>query len=157
MIIKNALLISFLFLSFFGKSQSVSRVYKIDELIARINNPDTTYVINFWATWCKPCVAELPSFDSLSKLSNVKILLVSLDFKEDLEKKVNPFLKSHNIKMECVLLDEINGNDFINKVDKTWTGAIPATLIKNKEHKVFIEKKMHLAQLKMHLAEVERK
>ncbi len=157
MIIKNVLLISFLFLSFFGKAQSVSSVYKIDELVNRIKNSDTTYVINFWATWCKPCVAELPAFDSLSKVSNVKILLVSLDFKEDLEKKVNPFLKSHNIKMECVLLDEINGNDFIDKIDKAWTGAIPATLIKNKDHRVFIEKKMHLSELQKHLADVEKK
>lgn len=157
MIIKNVLLISFLFLPFLGKTQSVSKVYKIDELVGRINNSDTTYVINFWATWCKPCVAELPSFDSLSKISNVKILLVSLDFKEDLEKKVNPFLKSHNIKMECALLDEINGNDFIDKIDKRWTGAIPATLIKNKDHRIFIEKKMHLAELQKHLANLERK
>ncbi len=157
MIIKNALLISFFFLSFLGKSQSVSKVYKIDELVNRINNADTTYIINFWATWCKPCVAELPSFDSLSKISKVKVLLVSLDFKEDLEKKVNPFLKSHNIKMECVLLDEINGNDFINKVDKSWTGAIPATLIKNKDNRIFIEKKMHLTELQKHLMAVEGK
>ena len=157
MIIRNVLLISFLFLSFLGKAQSVSRVYRIDELVHRIKNSDTTYVINFWATWCKPCVAELPSFDSLSKISNVKILLVSLDFKDDLEKKVNPFLKSHNIKMECVLLDEINGNDFIDKIDKAWTGAIPATLIKNKDYRVFIEKKIHLSELQKHLADLERK
>ncbi|MBA3682736.1 MAG: TlpA family protein disulfide reductase [Bacteroidetes bacterium] len=157
MIIRNALLISFLFLSFLGKTQSVSKVYKIDELVSRINNSDTTFIINFWATWCKPCVAELPSFDSLSKISNVKILLVSLDFREDLEKKVNPFLKSHSIKMECVLLDEINGNDFINKIDKAWTGAIPATLMKNKDQRVFIEKKMHLSELQKHLAKLEEK
>jgi thiol-disulfide isomerase/thioredoxin len=157
MIIRNALLISILFLSLLSKGQSVSKVYKIDELLNRINTTDTTYIINFWATWCKPCVAELPSFDSLSKISKVKILLVNLDFKEDLEKKVNPFLKSHNIKMECVLLDEINGNDFIDKVDKGWTGAIPATLIKNKDHKIFIEKKMHLSELQKHLKAVEGK
>lgn len=151
------IILSFIFSLFNGKSQTVSRVYKIDGLVNRINDPDTTYIINFWATWCKPCVAELPSFDSLSKISKVKILLVSLDFKEDIEKKVNPFLKSHNIKMECVLLDEINGNDFINKIDKSWTGAIPATLFKNKEHRIFIEKKMHLSELQKHLADVERK
>ncbi len=59
--------------------------------------------------------------------------------------------------MECVLLDEINGNDFIDKIDKAWTGAIPATLIKNKDHRVFIEKKMHLSELQKHLADVEKK
>lgn len=149
--------LSFVFFLLNGKAQTVSKVYKIDGLVNRINNPDTTYIINFWATWCKPCVAELPSFDSLSKISKVKILLVSLDFREDLEKKVNPFLKSHNIKMECVLLDEINGNDFINKIDNSWTGGIPATLIKNKAHRIFIEKKMHLSELQKHLADIERK
>jgi thiol-disulfide isomerase/thioredoxin len=157
MTIKNALLISFLFLSFSVKTQTVSHVYKINELLNRINTPGETYVINFWATWCKPCVAELPSFDSLSKISNVKILLVSLDFKEDIEKKVNPFLAKNNIKMECVVLDEINGNDFIDKVDKSWTGAIPATLFKAGKHKIFIEKKMHLSELQKHLADIERK
>lgn len=157
MTIKNALLISFLFLSFIVKTQTVSHVYKINELLNRINTPGETYVINFWATWCKPCVAELPSFDSLSKISNVKILLVSLDFKEDIEKKVNPFLAKNNIKMECVVLDEINGNDFIDKVDKSWTGAIPATLFKAGKNKIFIEKKMHLSELQKHLADVEKK
>jgi len=157
MTIKNALLISFLFLSFIVKTQTVSHVYKINELLNRINTPGETYVINFWATWCKPCVAELPSFDSLSKISNVKILLVSLDFKEDIEKKVNPFLAKNNIKLECVVLDEINGNDFIDKVDKSWTGAIPATLFKNNNHKIFIEKKMHLSELQKQLENLERK
>ena len=144
MTIKNALLISFLFLSFVVRTQTVSHVYKINELVNRINNKDTTYVINFWATWCKPCVAELPSFDSLSKISNVKILLVSLDFKEDIEKKVNPFLAKNKITMECVVLDEINGNDFIDKIDKSWSGAIPATLFKRNCNRYFVEKKIHL-------------
>ena len=156
MTIKNALLISFLFLSFVVRTQTVSHVYKINELVNRINNKDTTYVINFWATWCKPCVAELPSFDSLSKISNVKILLVSLDFKEDVEKKVNPFLTKNNIKMECVILDEINGNDFIDKIDKSWSGAIPATLIKRNCNRYFVEKKIHLHELKKGLANAEK-
>ncbi|MEO6305452.1 MAG: TlpA disulfide reductase family protein [Bacteroidia bacterium] len=152
--LKTTLLISFLLFSFFVRSQTVSKVYKIDELVNRINS-DTLYVVNFWATWCKPCVQELPSFDSLSKTGTVKVLLVSLDFKEDLEKKVNPFLQKNNIKMECVLLDEINGNDFINKIDKSWTGAIPATLIKSRNKRVFLEKKLNLSELKKQLSIVE--
>ncbi|MDO8998836.1 MAG: TlpA disulfide reductase family protein [Bacteroidota bacterium] len=157
MTIKNAFLISFLFLSFIGKTQIVSSVYKIDDLLNRIKSKDTTYVINFWATWCKPCVAELPSFDSLSKVSNAKIILVSLDFKEDIEKKVNPFLQKKNIKLECVLLDEINGNDFINKVDPTWTGAIPATLFKKDCRSYFVEKKINRYELLKGLTSTETK
>lgn len=157
MTLKNAITISFLIFTILGKSQAVSHVYKINDLLARINNSDTTYIINFWATWCKPCVKELPSFDSLylnSNKRNLKILLVSLDFKEDIEKKLDPFLIKNKIKLECVVLDEINGNDFINKVDEKWTGAVPATLIKLNNKHVFIEKSISLKSLNTSLSEI---
>ena len=157
MTLKNAITISLLICTILGKSQAVSHVYKINQLLARINNSDTTYIINFWATWCKPCVKELPSFDSLylnSNKRNLKILLVSLDFKEDIEKKLDPFLLKNKIKQECVVLDEINGNDFINKVDEKWTGAVPATLIKLNNKRVFIEKSISLKSLNTSLSEI---
>ena len=123
-------------------------VYKIDDLTKRIyNNSDTTYIVNFWATWCKPCVAELPEFEKLhteSKDKKIKVLLVSMDFKEELDKKLKTFLEKNKYTCEVVLLDEINGNDFINKVSESWSGAIPATLItkNNKSTQDFIEKKV---------------
>lgn len=135
-------------------AQRVSHVYKTDALLQRISHPDTAYVVNFWATWCKPCVQELPAFDSLyaaTKGKAIKIMLVSLDFKEELDKKVNPFLKKNNIGIECVLLDEINGNDFINKISPQWSGAIPATLFKKGAASEFAEKKMQLKALQEQL------
>jgi thiol-disulfide isomerase/thioredoxin len=131
-------------------AQKVTHSYKIDELRNRLNKSDSLLVVNFWATWCKPCVQELPAFDSLA-LANpkVKVLLVCLDFKEELTKKVNPFLKKHHIKVECVLLDEVNGNDFVNKISPTWSGAIPATLIKKNKSEQFFEKKLTLNELKL--------
>ena len=141
------------------QAQTVSRVYKIDGLLQRISRTDTAYVVNFWATWCKPCIQELPAFDSLyAATANrpVKVLLVCLDFKEELEKKVNPFLRKSNIRIECVLLDEINGNDFINKISPQWTGAIPASLFKYKSAVHFAEKKMHLEELQAQLNAVIR-
>jgi thiol-disulfide isomerase/thioredoxin len=150
------LLISFLCCIFFGNAQTVSRVYKIDDLLARLNQTqDTTFVVNFWATWCKPCVQELPAFDSLSAVTKnkaVKVILVSLDFKEDLESKVNPFLAKKKIQSSCVLLDEINGNDFVNKISESWSGAIPATLFKKGKSLLFFEKKMNLSELQAHLS-----
>src|SRR4051812_25019827 len=72
-------------------------VIKITDLEKRINNgSDTTYIVNFWATWCAPCVKELPDFDSISRsyaTRKVKVLLVTMDFKEDLDAKVIPFIK----------------------------------------------------------------
>ena len=111
------------------------------------NNSDTTYVVNFWATWCKPCVAELPEFEKLHLdyySKKVKVLLVSMDFKEELEKRIKPFVVKTKYTCEIILLDEVNGNDFINKIYESWSGAIPATLItrKNKSLNEFIEKKV---------------
>ena len=159
MITRPILLTSLLLLCLAFKAQTVSHIYRIGDLLKRINQPDTSYVVNFWATWCKPCILELPAFDSLyaaTKNSKVKVILVSLDFKEELESKVNPFLQKNNIKAECVLLDEVNGNDFVNKVSTSWSGAIPATLFKNKTSVQLIEKKLKLAELKLYLSELSR-
>jgi thiol-disulfide isomerase/thioredoxin len=141
-------------------AQSVGGVYKIDPLLSRLSNKDTVYVVNFWATWCKPCVAELPSFDSLSRQyrqTNVKVLLVSLDFREDIAKKVTPFLRRHHVKSECVLLDEVNGNDFIDKISKKWTGAIPATYFRHDTAEFLIEKKLNLPELSRLVKELSKK
>jgi thiol-disulfide isomerase/thioredoxin len=129
-------------------SQKVA-VYKIDNLLKRIhNNSDTLYIVNFWATWCKPCVAELPDFEKINaeyKTQKVKVLLVSMDFKEDIAKKLKPFIQKNNTVSEVVLLDELSGNEFIDKVSKQWGGAIPATLFTKKNNTVneFFEKKLH--------------
>ena len=114
---KIKLLISCLFLFASLQSQNVTNVYKIAELVNRIDTATVPLVVNFWATWCKPCIQELPAFDSLTAATNsCKVLLVSLDFKEDVDKKVNPFLKKDKVISDCVLLDEINGNEYINKI-----------------------------------------
>ena len=153
MILRIRILISLLFAVSLGYSQHVSGVYKINDLLKRIDNKsDTVYIVNFWATWCVPCVKELPAFDSLAakhKGDKLKILLVCLDFKEDLQLRVEPFLKKNNYHMECVLLDEVNGNDFIDKIDKKWSGSIPATFAttNNRGKTFFAEKKLHTSEL----------
>lgn len=129
-------------------------VLKITDLEKRIkNNSDTIYIVNFWATWCVPCIKELPDFDSIHteyKNSKVKVLLVSMDFKEDLKTKLLPFIRTKKIKSEVLLLDEVNGNYFIPKVSEQWTGAIPATLIINNQKKIqhFFETKLNYEFLK---------
>jgi thiol-disulfide isomerase/thioredoxin len=111
---------------------------------------DTTYVINFWATWCKPCVKELPYFEAVNAMASeekIKIILVSLDFPENLESHVMPFIKENNIKSEVILLADDNANEWIPKVDTTWSGAIPATVIYKADKRVFIEGSMTQAQI----------
>ena len=144
----NKISFAFLLFAFFQLNAQKPAVYKINDLTKRIfNNSDTTYVVNFWATWCKPCVAELPEFEKLHvdyKSKKVKVLLVSMDFKEELDKRVKTFLDKNKYTAEVVLLDEINGNDFINKISEKWSGAMPGTLItrKNKSYNQFFEKKL---------------
>ncbi|WP_338731208.1 TlpA family protein disulfide reductase [Mangrovimonas cancribranchiae] len=115
---------------------------------------DTTYVVNFWATWCKPCVKELPYFEKLRsnyKDKNVELLLVSLDFPAKYESKLKPFIKEHNLKSKVVALDDPGMNTWIPKVNENWSGAIPATLIFNKTERKFFEKSFTYDELETEL------
>ncbi|TAD98884.1 MAG: TlpA family protein disulfide reductase [Bacteroidetes bacterium] len=116
-----------------------AKIIKFDELQNLLDTKsDSIYVINFWATWCAPCVKELPAFENLIvKYSSKKlrIVLVSLDFATQFEKKVLPFLHKKQIKSEVWLLNELDYDTWIGKVDQNWQGNIPFTLIFNNKQK----------------------
>lgn len=93
---------------------------------------DTTYLINFWATWCKPCVEELPFIEQIHSDDfddPVEVILISLDFRNQLESKLIPFIEEHQIKSKVVVLDDPDANAWIDKVDPSWSGALPASII----------------------------
>lgn len=95
-------------------------------------NNDTVYVINFWATWCKPCIKEIPDFEKFNKAykdKNVKLYLVSLDFPNKHEELLLPFLKENGIESEVIHLTDTDSNKWIDKVSPLWSGSLPATLI----------------------------
>ncbi len=104
-------------------------------------NDNKIHVINFWATWCAPCVKELPYFEKLNTeygSKNVEVLLVSLDFPHLYDSKLKPFIKKKNIRSKVIALDDVDMNTWIPKVDEAWSGSLPATIIyKNKERKFF--------------------
>lgn len=111
-----------------------AELVKLDRLQTLITSRDQPIqIINFWATWCAPCIKELPLLEKLNQeRSDVKVTLVSMDIDLDPNpEKVYKFVSRKNIQSRVVILDERDPNSWISKIDKNWSGALPATLIVN--------------------------
>ena len=126
-------------------------IYNFSQLEPVLNKRnDTTYVVNFWATWCKPCVKEMPDLKKANQNFNdnkFKMVLVRLDFDTFLESKVKPFINDMNIQSEFILLNDSKKHLWIDKVYKKWSGAIPITLIYNKDFYFFREGEISFNEL----------
>ena len=102
-----------------------------------LETKDTIIILNFWATWCKPCVEELPYFEQLNQTylsKKIKVILVNLDFNSKIKSLVEPFIIKKNLKSEILHITDTDPNAWINKLDSTWSGAIPATIFYNSSH-----------------------
>ena len=136
----------------FVKAQNVE-VIKYEEFFNKVNQPtEQLIVVNFWATWCGPCVEEMPHFLEIYEANknnpNFKLLFVSMDRVKQLD-KVNQFIKTHNINAEVVLLDDNKRmNEWMPKVDNTWSGNIPVTVLyKNGEKVHFVGSELNKYEL----------
>ncbi len=108
-------------------------------------NNDSTYVINFWATWCKPCVKELPYFEQLHqefKGEKVRVILVSIDFDTDVETKLKSFVEEHEMNSDVIAFINGDYNSWIGEVEEAWDGAIPVTIIYNAKDRKFFSGEM---------------
>jgi thiol-disulfide isomerase/thioredoxin len=129
---KSLFLVITLFSVVTGFSQEIKKI-KITDLEKTIKESKTPLIVNFWATFCIPCIKEIPYFQKLVKKyekDNVKLLLVSLDLQEDYP-KIKSFAAKRKFKVPIVWLDETNADYFCPKVDSSWSGAIPASLFIN--------------------------
>ena len=142
---KVGFFIVLLILSFsvFGQSVPKLSFEELEPYLKKDN--DTTYIINFWATWCGPCVKELPEFEAIShkaksnKDLKTKVILVSMDFPDQYDSALLPFIEKHGLISEVLFLDDGKAHKWIPKVDESWSGGIPASLIYKGKNRKFIE------------------
>lgn len=125
-------------------SQEIENISFADLEVYLQNDEERIYIINFWATWCAPCVKELPDFEKITSdfpNDKVRVLLISLDFPKQKVSKLIPFVQKKQLKSEVLLLDEPDYNSWIDKVCEDWEGAIPATVITkgSSGHYIFID------------------
>lgn len=135
-----------------GKGQTIESVsfdqlqHKLDSLKGNI------VIVNFWSTWCVPCVEELPEFEKMNadyNMKKVKVVLVNLDFNSKVKTNVEPFVQKKNLKSILYHLTDTDANTWIDKIDDSWSGSIPATVIYEPEGKkiFFNEGKVTYEQL----------
>jgi thiol-disulfide isomerase/thioredoxin len=142
------LTIAFSLLLAYNASAQKARIVKLPELLKVLESPgEEIRVVNFWATWCGPCVKEMPLFEKLTRdHKDVTVTLVSMDLDLDPNpEKVHKFVSRKKIESTVLILDESNANEYIDKIEKQWSGALPATIVINSKtgKRLFIEKEMH--------------
>ena len=126
--------------------------WKLSDLKTAIKKADKPTIYNFWATFCLPCLEEVPYFQQLVKKYDslgVRLVFISLDPSENYPQKLKSFTTKHNFKYPVKFLDETDADAFCPAVDKNWSGAIPATLfINNKSgYRKFFEEQLSRVQL----------
>ncbi|MFZ6012843.1 MAG: TlpA family protein disulfide reductase [Bacteroidota bacterium] len=157
---KRSLAILFMLVCSAGLAQK-AEIIKLNRLQALLETKsDNIQIVNFWATWCAPCVKELPLFEKLHAESRpgIKIALVSMDMDLDPDpEKVYKFISRKNLQSEVFILNEQNANSWINKIEKQWSGALPATIIVNQKtgKRKFIEKELHEGDLEKFIDELQ--
>ena len=147
----------FAILSCFGQEIRRVKITEVEKIIAESKTP---LIINMWATWCKPCIEELPYFqDEVKKYDSLQLLLVSLDFEEAFPDGIKKFMKKRKVTAPVLWLDETNADYFCPKIDTKWSGAIPATLFINNKtgYRNFIEERISREKLQQEIMAILEK
>ncbi|PWT74036.1 MAG: thioredoxin [Bacteroidetes bacterium] len=141
-------LLSLLVLSL--QAQEITKM-NIKDLESYIQKSEHPLVVNFWATFCVPCVKEIPTFEkiiSTYKDKQVELILVSLDLPDSYPAKIENFARDRQFSSSIIWLNETNADYFCPRIDKKWSGGIPSSLfINNRNHfKKFFESELNANQ-----------
>lgn len=140
--------------AYFAQSQQVQKV-TYSELESMMSNREHSLtIVNFWATWCGPCIKEMPHFDALDKRADIKVLFVSIDFEQEFP-KIGKLIEKKSIGADVLWLNETDYDTYMRKVSDDWSGAIPATLmIDSNDRRFFYEKAFTAEQLETTVTEI---
>ena len=157
---KGSIIIAFIFSISIGVKAQEVKCIKATDLEKTIAESKGPLIINMWATWCKPCIGEIPYFieevknyNASAPADSISLLLVSLDFKEAFPTEIETFARQRKFTVPIAWLDETNADYFCPKLDAKWQGAIPATLFINNKtgYRKFFEEKISHETLKQEI------
>ncbi len=115
--------------------------------------------LNIWATWCTPCREEFPSIIKLSsEFKDVEFIGITVDFPDEIETKIKPFLKKYNVTFQNYVNVFNSDEELINTLNEKWNGALPATFIFDKKGKqiFFLEGKKSYEEFKNYIEKARR-
>lgn len=141
------------------QAQNIPIIQQQELLDLLAKEDDTLRVVNFWATWCGPCVKELPHLEQLQRENleqPLRVILVSLDFPSQLQKRVVPFVKKRKLRSTVLLLDGGDPNLWIDRVEPRWSGSIPATLFLYKGKRIFYEGQISEQELAQYVQQIKQ-
>ena len=148
-----------MFLQLSVKAQEIRKM-NIGELENYIQTRSQPAVFNFWATWCAPCIEEMPSFNKIvGQNKNIELVFVSVDNEKAFPETIRMMVNKKKIHATVIWLNETNADVFCPRIDKKWEGSIPASLFINHKnsYRKFIESQLSPAELRKELRLMSRK
>jgi thiol-disulfide isomerase/thioredoxin len=98
----------------------------------KVERSGRALLVNVWATWCAPCVEEFPDLVRLHEAyadRGLDVVVLSIDFDDEVESKVKPFLRKMKATMPAYINAFDKPEELMNALDEGWSGAVPATFV----------------------------